>query len=78
VDLDSGLVAAAHDAGEVGIYSLRSGEQLDCKPALIPDTVIRCVRFHTLTGRSTADLYVGRTKTSITRYSVNGGKDGDE
>jgi len=78
VDLDSGVVAAAHDNGEVGIYSLRSGEQLDCKRAQMPDTVVRCVQFHTLPGQSAADLYVGHTKTRITRYSLRGRKDCDE
>jgi hypothetical protein len=78
VDLDSGVVAAAHDNGEVGIYSLRSGVQLDCKPAKVQGAPVRCLQFHTVPGRGFADLFVGDTKATVTRFSVGGRRSGDD
>lgn len=66
-----GLVAAAHDDGRLGLFSLRSGRQLSC-PALeaapVPETPIRALTFQTMPRESMPSLFLGRGP-SLAKYS---------
>ncbi|TDZ32724.1 hypothetical protein C8035_v011747 [Colletotrichum spinosum] len=61
VNVESGVVAAAHDDGSVGIYSLLSGRRLKCPAvdAIRTRTPVKCLRFQTMPGRRHASLFAG-------------------
>ncbi|KZL87968.1 myocyte-specific enhancer factor 2d [Colletotrichum incanum] len=61
VDVDSGVVAAAHDDGRVGVYSLLSGRRLRCSAvdAVVARTPVRSLQFQTMPGRRHPSLFAG-------------------
>ncbi|KAL2880182.1 hypothetical protein SGCOL_004569 [Colletotrichum sp. CLE4] len=61
VDVDSGVVAAAHDDGRLGLYSMQSGRRLRC-PALDvvkARTPVKSCQFQRMPGRRHASFFAG-------------------
>ncbi|KAL0940619.1 uncharacterized protein CTRU02_203382 [Colletotrichum truncatum] len=61
VDVASGVVAAAHDDGSVGMYSLLSGRRLRCPAVDVikARTPVKSLQFQTMPGRRHPSLFVG-------------------
>ncbi|KAJ0380559.1 hypothetical protein COL26b_001265 [Colletotrichum chrysophilum] len=61
VDADAGVVAAAHDDGAVGMYSLLSGRRLRCPAVdgIKGRTPIKSLRFTAMPGKRHKSLFVG-------------------
>lgn len=66
-----GAVAAAHDDGTVGVYSLRDGARMDSPEGVdtirAPD-VVRCLQWQTLVGEKHPSLFVGEGP-KVVKYS---------
>ncbi|KAF6809017.1 hypothetical protein CSOJ01_07188 [Colletotrichum sojae] len=78
VDVAAGVVAAAHDDGGVGLYSLLSGRRLRCAAVdgLKARTPIKSLQFQTMPGRRHASLFAG-VGPSLRMFSV-GALDADD
>ncbi|KXH39350.1 hypothetical protein CNYM01_07720 [Colletotrichum nymphaeae SA-01] len=61
VDVDSGVVAAAHDDGRLRMYSLLSGRRLRCPAvdAVKARTPVKSCQFQKMPGRRHASLFAG-------------------
>lgn len=66
-----GVVAAAHDDGSVGVYSLRSGRRLACPPVdkvAVRGGVVKGVMFQTLPRDRLPSLFLGEG-ANVCKYS---------
>jgi hypothetical protein len=70
VDVDNGVVAAAHDNATVALYSLRSGTRLRAPAidAIRSSTPVKAMMFQTMPRRHTPSLFVG-LGPSIQKFS---------
>lgn len=70
VEPSLGIVAAAHDDGHVGVYSLRSGKRLACPPVdrVATRGVVRGVMFQTLPRDRNPSLFLG-IGPNVCKYS---------
>ncbi|OLN86201.1 hypothetical protein CCHL11_04201 [Colletotrichum chlorophyti] len=79
VDIASGVVAAAHDDGRVGVYSLVSGHRLRCPAvdAVRARTPVKSMQFQTMPGRRHASLFMG-VGPNLKMFSIGAMGDNDE